>query len=186
MIAGDTFPKLAMRLAVYVAPKHRADWLCSMEQELDHVPPDEMQAFATGCLKVSCFERIKNMTTIPPLRIVPGLLASAVIALLCITSGVRFFSDAPVIATFLLLASVLWLFVYGAVYRQSSQLLAKAAISGLVFYTAIGLLGLMGAPVVETNSGFVTALSVEGLVMFAAVFVVARIPYFWAAPQKPA
>lgn len=126
-------PRLLLRLARLTIPDNRLEWLHAMEAELDHVPIFQHRAFAWGCLLTSAQERIKTMTRIPPLRIIPGLFAAAVMVILCLANGIRMFADAPVVGGILIAAGALWIAVWAAVHAQSSERLAKFAIAGLAF-----------------------------------------------------
>lgn len=170
---------LLVRLARLTAPDHRAEWLHAMQAELDHIPISQRRDFAWGCLQTSVQERIKHMTRIPPMRIIPGLFAAALMVVLCLANGIRMFADAPVVGGILIAAGALWIAVWAAVHAQSSERLAKFAIAGLAFYAAIGLASLAGAPAFTGNAEFFGALSLEGIVLFLTVLIIAHIPFFW-------
>lgn len=174
---------LLIRLARLTAPDHRADWLHAMQAELDHIPVSQRRSFAWGCLQTSVQERIKNMTRIPPLRIVPGLIIAAMFSVVCLATGLSLFSSTPVIGGTLIVAGTLWIAVYSAVHAQSSERLAKFAVAGLAFYAAIGLASLAGAPAFTGNAAFFGALSLEGIILFTTVLIIAHIPFFWESAK---
>lgn len=173
-----------MRLAELAMPPGRADWLRAMAYELPHIPPARRRAFALGCLRVSLQERIEPMTAAPPLRILPGLFGAALLAVLCLANGIAYLSSAPTVGGFLLLAAALWLAVLLAVQTQTSRGIARLAVVGAALYGAMGVSGLAGVPAFATNAPMLKALALEGIVLFAVVFAVAQIPYFWAAREK--
>lgn len=178
--------KLAITLlamARILAPEKRREWLVAMAYELPHVSEAEQTQFALGCLITSIEQRIQTMTYFPPLRIVPGLLAAAFLTILCIGNGIAFLSDSPVVGALLLSAAMLWLAVYSVVSAQESERLGKLAFAGIAFYGAIGLASLAGIPAFSGNAELFGALSIEGMMLCAAVFVVSRIPFFWASGE---
>ncbi len=176
----DRFDQALMRLARFVAPRHRRNWVDAMDHEIPHIPTAEHRSFIAGCLLNSLKQRIKDMRSVPPLRIVPGLLGSAFLAVLCLANGARLLADAPVIGTILLALSALWISIFGAVQAQSSHTLAKFAVLGLAFYSAIGAASLTGAPAFTSDGAFYRALALEGLLLFSAVLIISQIPFFWA------
>lgn len=179
MIAG-----LCWRMAAFVMPPGRYDWLIAMRGEVSYLPAADRVPFALGCLRVSLVERIKHMTATPPLRIVPGLFGAALLTVLCTANGVKLFSTDPVVGAFLLLAGSLWLAVLLTVQSQSSRRLAQLALIGAALYAALGALTVAGLPAFLTNAPMLKALALEGLILFAAVFAIAQVPYFWAASGK--
>jgi hypothetical protein len=176
--------KLLIRLAILAMPPARAEWLRAMINEIPSIPPRERSSFALGCLQVSLFERIKPMLVFPPLRIVPGLFAAALLTVLSIANGAKSLVADPVVGGVFLLVGLLWLGVLVAIQSQSARHLANLAVVGALFYGAVGALSLANAPAFVANATMLKALSVEGLSLFAVVFAVAQIPYFWSAAGK--
>lgn len=174
---------ILLALARSFAPVTRREWFEAMAWELQHVPERERIPFTFGCLITSIQQRIQTMTHLPPLRIIPGLLAAAFLSVLCLGNGVAFISDAPVIGALLLSAAVLWLGVYSVVSAQENERLAKLAIAGIAFYGAIGLASLAGLPAFSGNAAMFGALSIEGIALCAAALVISRIPFFWAQAE---
>ncbi len=123
------------------------------------------------------------MTAAPPLRIVPGLFGAALLTVLCLANGARLLSVDPVVGGFLYLAGILWLGVLIAVQAQAARSVARLAIVGVMLYAAIGALSVAELPAFTTNAAMLKALSLEGLILFAVVFTVSRIPYFWATNE---
>ena len=171
---------LLMRAARRAMPAGKAAWLNAMASELPHIPQAERSAFALGCLKTSLSERIRTMTATPPLRIMPGLFGAALLVVLCLANVVKFLGGAPVVGAFLLMAAMLWLAILIAVQQQSARVVAQCGVVGALLYASVGLLSLSGLPAFAADGAFLQALAVEGLVLFAAVFAIAHIPYFWA------
>ncbi len=124
------------------------------------------------------------MAKLPPLIVVPGLIGSAFLSVLCLANGIRLFSDAPVHGVILLFAALLWGAVFCATHSRSSASVARIAVWGLSFYTVIGLAGLVGAPAFSVDSAFFQALALEGLAMFGIAMVIAFIPVFWRDTQS--
>ena len=172
-----------LRLAQLMMPPTREEWLRAMVHEIQSVPISDREGFALGCLKASCVERIRSMTAAPPLRIVPGLFGAALLTVLCIANGASFLPSAPVVGSFLLVASVLWLAILLAVLSQEARLVAGLAVIGALFYGAIGALALARVPAFVPNGEMLKILAVEGLILFAAAFAAAQIRYFWSARE---
>lgn len=173
--------RICVGLARRAIPVHRADWLQAMLLELDHVPEPDRARFAAGCLVVAMSERMTLMTAAPPLRIVPGLFGAALLTVLCLANAFSYFSAAPVVSGFLLLASGLWLAMLFAVHAQTAQGVAKVATLGAFLYGAVGVLSLARLPAFAAQGSLLQALALEGLILFAAAFGIAQVRYFWAA-----
>ena len=178
--------RFLLHLAAIAMPAERGEWLRAMLHEFPHVPAAERRAFARGCLLASLIERISPMTATPPLRIVPGLFGAALLTVLCIANGARLFAVDPVVGSFLLLAAALWLAVLLTVQLQSAHRLARLAVVGALLYGALGALSLASLPAFVENAAMLRALALEGLILFAVVFAVAQVPYFWAAKVQRA
>lgn len=172
---------LCWRLSALFMPPERADWLRAMIGEYHHVSPAGRNAFALGCLRVSLIERIRHMTATPPLRIIPGLFGAALLTVLCVANGVKLVSVDPVVGAFLLLAGSLWLAILLTVQSQVPRRVAQLAIIGAMLYGALGALSIAGLPAFAANAAMLKALALEGLILFAVVYAVAQVPYFWAA-----
>lgn len=173
-----------LRLAGWAMPQRHGDWLRAMLHEYPHIPADQRTAFARGCLCTALVERIAPMTGTPPLRIVPGLFGAALLTVLCLANGVTYLTSAPVVGGFLLLAGCLWLALLLAVQAQTARGVARIAMVGALLYGAIGALALAGLPAFLLNAGMLKALALEGLILFATVFAIAHIPYFWRAHHQ--
>ena len=170
---------LLMRLARFLAASNRGEWLDAMDNELPHIPARNQTSFAAGCFTNHLHERLRMTAKLPPLIIIPGLLGSALLSVLCLANGIRLFGEAPVLGGILLVAALLWGAMFWAVHAQSSSNVARLAVGGLSFYAAIGLAGLLRAPAFSDNSAFFQALALEGLFLFGAAMVIAFIPVFW-------
>ena len=175
--------RIALHLSRRVLPERGGDWLRAMEHEFAYIPQPQRLSFALGCLFTTLIERVRFMTRLPPLPIVPGLIAAAFLCVICVATGSALLSTAPAAGGFLLGVSMLWAVMFFAVHAQNAALVWKLGLFGVCLYAALGIATFARLPALEDNTAFFRAISIEGVVLFGAAMIAAAIPFFWRKPD---
>lgn len=154
-----------------LASPERAEWLIAMHAELAYVPPGQQMRFAAGCLMAMIVERNRdmNVNSIRPLD-AGILLGSAALVLLGLANGMEnLVRDSALAVSFFVVAAI-WAGVFTACLLMRSAMMLRVAAGGGAVMLAIGLVTFMPAPAFTTNAGIMRALSLEGIVLFAALY----------------
>ncbi len=166
-----------------IMPASRREWADAMLHEFDHIPASERLAFAIGCLKSSVLERLHSMFTSRDILFLPALAGSALLALLCLINGFRLGSEDGAVGAVLILLAAVWSATYLAFLFRSKVNAIRAALTGLIVYTAIGLASWSALPGFATNAAYFEAVAAEGIFLFLTTLTLVMLPILW--PRQP-
>lgn len=183
---GSVLAVITMRIARRIMPPDRKDWAKAMAQELRHIPRNAQLPFALGCCKSALLERLHHMITTKDILFVPALFGCAFLTLITLVTSAQIAGTNLSVAAVLLLLSVIWAAAYLAFLFRSKANAMRIAVTGLLIYLGIGIASQTQAPQFVENAQFFTALSVEGVILFAVILTAASLPYLWQASQKQA
>ena len=175
--------RLTLHLSGLVLPERGGDWLRAMEHEFAYIPQPQRLSFALGCLFTTLIERVRFMTRMPPLPIVPGLIAAAALCFGCAVTGATLLHAAPAAGGLLMFVSALWAVMFFAVQDQNAALVWRLGFFGVFLYAALGIANYAGLPALESAPRLNRALAIEGVVQFGAAMIAASIPWFWRKPD---